>query len=81
MRKEFQLSPDELSGLLKACESVPLIMLQCGMPRSPQERANDAWQALGNKLGFVWDTVEPIPSKGQEFFTAECVAEESGVAA
>jgi len=52
MRKLFTLTDEQQKAILDACEPVPLIMLQCGMPRSPQERANDAWEELGKELGF-----------------------------
>lgn len=68
-RREFEMSPDDLKGLLEACRSVPLIALQCGMPSSPQENTNRAWRALGERMGFDGMTVEPS-TKGQRFFTA-----------
>lgn len=40
-------------------------------PPSPQENANRAWQALGQELGFKWDTVEPIRGEAQTVFMAE----------
>ena len=64
------MSEDDLSALLKACTPVPLIMLQCGMPPSPQQRANDAWEALGKKMGFDHMTVEPT-GRGDRLFRAE----------
>ncbi len=33
--------------------------------------ANDAWQELGQEMGFDYTTVEPVYGKGSEFFTAE----------
>lgn len=30
----------------------------------------DFWKRLGEKYGFVWDTVEPIAGKGYTFFKA-----------
>ena len=73
MRKEYELSDDQLKGLMSACEPVPMIMLQCGTPTSPQERANSAWLALGKDLGFQHMTVEPVSGKGAKFFTADSV--------
>jgi hypothetical protein len=37
---------------------------------TPQENANKAWQRLGEKMGFDYMTVQPIPGKGQRHFTA-----------
>ncbi len=68
-RQQYELTSEQFDKLIEACRSVPLIMLQCGMPPSPQENANRAWCALGDELGFDGMTVEPS-SKGQRFFTA-----------
>ncbi len=70
-RKEFKLSEEELQGLMDACRSEPMIALQCGMPRSPQENANAAWAVLGKKWGFDPMTVKPVPGKSNKHFTAE----------
>ena len=70
-RQEYEITQSQLDRLLEACRPVPMIALQCGMPASPQERANDAWETLGRVMGFQHMTVEPIPSKGYRFFTAE----------
>ena len=69
MRQKFEMTEAQLQMLLEACRSGPLIALQCGMPPSPQERANRAWEALGKEMGFQHMTVEPAPG-GQRFFTA-----------
>jgi len=60
----------DLENILKACEPVPMIMLQCVPGRSQQERANDAWDELGKRMGFDSMTVQPIAGKGARFFTA-----------
>jgi hypothetical protein len=69
MRKEFEMTEQDLAEILEACNPVPMIMLQCGMPSSPQENANRAWERLGEKYGFDYLTVEPS-EKGQRFFSA-----------
>ena len=71
MRREFEMSADDLSELLAACKSTPVMYLPGGQPMfdSPQENANRAWKNLGQKMGFDGMTVEPS-SKGQKFFTA-----------
>jgi hypothetical protein len=68
-REEFELTEEELNGLLDAMKPEPLIMLQCGMPKSRQERANDAWAALGAKRGFEPMSVQQH-TKGQRWFWA-----------
>jgi hypothetical protein len=70
-RKRYVMTEEDLAALLEACRRVPLIALQCGTPRSPQEQANDAWRRLGAKMGFKPMTVRPVPGAGQRVFTAE----------
>lgn len=70
MRKRYEISQAQLDKLLDACKPVPMIMLQCGMPSSPQENANRAWEALGNELGFDHMSVQPT-GEGNRVFTAE----------
>lgn len=68
-RREYEMSQEDLDILLEAMKPVPLIMLQCGTPPSQQERANAAWKALGDKMGFEHMSVKPN-GKGDRFFTA-----------
>ena len=70
MRKEFEMTQKQLDTLLDACRPVPMIMLQCSTPSSPQENANHAWERLGKEMGFQHMTVRPT-GKGDRFFTAE----------
>ena len=67
--KEYEMTQEQLDNLIDAIKSPPLIMLQCGMPPSRQELANNAWCALGKEMGFDGMTVQPT-SKGMRFFTA-----------
>ena len=69
-RVNYEMSEEDLKEILDSYKPVPMIMLQCGNPPSPQENANRAWQRLGEKMGFEWDTVNPIDGKGARFFTA-----------
>jgi hypothetical protein len=70
MRKNFEMSQQQLEKLLSCMTSEPLIMLQCGVPRSAQEKANDAWDRLGDEMGFIGSTVTPN-GQGDRFFSAE----------
>jgi len=70
MRKNYEMTQEQLDKLLEASKPVPMVALNCGMPRSPQERANSAWEALGEELGFDYMTVKPN-GKGDRFFSAE----------
>jgi len=73
MRKEFKMSEKQLKEILSACKPVPLIALNAGVPPSPQDIANAAWEKLGEEMGFYFMTAEPIDGKSSEFFTAESV--------
>lgn len=69
-RKQFEMTEDQLEALLKASEPVPYLIVGGRPPSSPQERANAAWAELGREMGFDHMTVEPLPGKGDCFFTA-----------
>lgn len=72
-RQNFEMTQADLDGLLakiNAARDTPLIMLQCGVPRSIQEVANDAWAELGKRMGFDGMTVQPTAG-GARHFTAE----------
>lgn len=69
-RQEYELTDEQLEALLEACRPVPYMVIGGIPPRSPQENANAAWQALGTEMGFDWSTVEPVPGKTENFFTA-----------
>lgn len=73
MTREFEMSEDDLAQILDACKPTPGMFLSGGQPMAgtPQENANRAWRRLGEKLGFDYMTVQPVPSKGQRFFVAE----------
>ena len=71
MKKEFRLSDTQYNELMIACRPVPYMIIGGFAPRSRQENANAAWQALGKQMNFKWDTVEPVPGKSEFFFMAE----------
>lgn len=62
-RTNYTMTEADYNQIIEACKPVPMIMLQLGMPRSQQERANDAWAELGGRMGFDSMTVEPGRSK------------------
>ena len=65
-RTEFEMSEEQLAQLLEASKPTTAIR---GFS-TPQENANCAWQHLADELGFVWDTVAPVPGKGRRVFSA-----------
>lgn len=68
-RTNYEMTQADLDAILDACKPIPMIMLHIGgFEISQQERANDAWAALGKKMGFDYMTVQP--GSGDRFFTA-----------
>lgn len=71
MRKEFEMTEEQLETLLEACKPVPYMVFGGVEPTSLQENACRAWDVLGKEMGFKGKSVEPIAYKSQRFFTAE----------
>ncbi len=71
MRVEFEMTQEDLDEILKACKPVPYLIANGTSPRSPQANANDAWDRLGTRMGFVGRSVQPVGGKSDLFFTAE----------
>ena len=71
MRKEFEMTENQLKELTEACKPAHYMIIGDAMPSSPQENANRAWEKLGREIGFKHMTVQPIRGKGVEYFTAE----------
>ena len=70
-RREFEMSQedlDEIMSRINSARSTPLIALQCGAPPSLQEVANEAWRALGLRMGFDEMTVQR--GRSDRHFTA-----------
>jgi hypothetical protein len=69
MRKRYTLTHAQYERLLDCSRPVPYLVIGGHPPRGPQERANDAWCALGDELGFDGMSVRP---EGTEMdFSAE----------
>jgi len=76
-RKAFEMSQEDLDKILDACNPVPYMVIGGYEPKSPQENANIAWEALGQKMGFDYLTVEPdTQGRGNRFFTAITIDKE-----
>lgn len=69
-RVNYEMTEQDLQVLLDACKPVPYIAIGGHAPSSPQENANRAWAALGQKMGFDSMTVRPILGQGMRFFSA-----------
>lgn len=70
MKKEFEMTEEDLNKILEASKPVPYILPNCGRIRTPQENANQAWENLGKKMGFDFMTVKPT-NKGNRIFLAQ----------
>lgn len=78
-RQEYEMTPadfEEIIARIQRAQNTPLVALQCGMPQSPQEAANEAWCELGRRMGFDGMTAKPS-GKGKFSFTAVPLAEAS----
>jgi len=64
------MSEEEFQVILDACKPTRVMMIGNYIPASPQENANRAWRALGDKMGFNSESVRPINGKEGRFFTA-----------
>ena len=69
-RTNYEMTEADLEAILDACKPVVAIMVGGYAPSSQQENANNAWAALGRKMGFDHMTVQPINGKGNRFFSA-----------
>jgi DNA repair exonuclease SbcCD ATPase subunit len=67
-RAKYEMSDEDLKEILDACKPTPAMIIMGDL--SPQRNANSAWQNLADKMGFDWETVRPIDGKGNKFFTA-----------
>ena len=69
-RVNYEMTEADLKELLEVCKPTPCVLIGGYSPPTPLENANAAWQKLGGKMGFDFKTVLPIPGKGNRFFTA-----------
>jgi len=73
MKKEFKMQDGELVEMVNIAQSKPSPVLVVGdviTGGEKQSLANQFWQRLADKYGFLWDTVEPCPDKGYNYFMA-----------
>jgi len=69
-RTNYEMTEEDLAEIQEACKPTPVMLIGGSCSPSPQENANRAWRRLGEKMGFDYMTVHPIPGKGPRFFTA-----------
>lgn len=72
MKQEFEMSQEEMDDII-AINKNKMPVMKIGNTVTGidlREKINQYWEKLGNKYGFVPETVEPS-SKGKLFFLAE----------
>jgi hypothetical protein len=71
-RREYVLTDEQLQTLLERMKPDPVLYGSGGVPwfSTQQEKANRAWVALGEELGFDGKTVEPVPGKPRNVISA-----------
>ena len=69
-RTNYEMTEEELENIVAASKPVSAMMIGGTTAASPQENANNAWKALGDKLGFDYMTVRPINGKSNRYFSA-----------
>lgn len=69
-RIQYELTEEQMTALLDAIQPVAYIVIGGTPPPSLQDRANAAWQKLGDELGFEWETVLPVPGLNQRVISA-----------
>lgn len=69
-RRDYEMTEADLQTLLDAMRPVPYMIVGGTAPISRQENANNAWEALGRRMGFKHMTVRPN-GRGDRFFSAE----------
>jgi len=70
MRKQYELTDEQLLRLVNASKPIPYMVVGGVEPQTPQEAVNYVWQSLGEEIGFEWDTAEPVAGKSHHHFSA-----------
>lgn len=73
-RRAYRMTDEQHDRLMAASRPVPYLVIGGVEPMSPQQNANNAWRALADEMGFVWDTVAAAGPDTHEF-TAIAAAE------
>ena len=69
-RINYEMTEENEKELLNTCKPTPVMRIGNYTGTTPQENANNAWKALGSKMGFDYMTVRPVNGKGTRYFTA-----------
>ena len=69
-RTNYEMTEIDMKELMEAMQPVPVMKIGNYAPPSVQVNANRAWERLGKKMGFDYETVQPRQGYGTRFFTA-----------
>ncbi len=71
-RQQYEMTEEDFQNILDAGKPTVAFWGSGGVPfgNTSQENANAAWKRLGDKMGFVWDSCQPIPGRPGRFFSA-----------
>ncbi len=69
-RREYRMTKADHEKLLRASRPVPYLVFGGRGPPAPQESANRFWRALGELMGFQWESVQPAAGESERCFTA-----------
>lgn len=68
--KEYELTQEDVAAIKEASKSVPYLVAGGTEPVSPYDRAMAVWRQIGERMGFDYNTVAPVRSKGERFIIA-----------
>lgn len=71
--RRWEIPPEQRRTFFTRC-AMPADYVPGADPKADKrllDKVNAEWKRLGDKMGFKWNTVRPIPDWPQEFFLAE----------
>ena len=77
IRQKFTMTSEQREKIMAASAPVPYMIIGGIAPKSPQERANAAWEALGRELGFEPYSVQPVQGEPDSFTANKVVGTKS----
>lgn len=69
--KTFTMSQEDYDALLKASQPTPYLIVGGVLPTDPRQHIISLWKDMGERMGFVWETAEPVNLEFPLVFKAE----------
>lgn len=69
---QFTITEEEMQRVLEASKPVPYMVFGGMEPMPPQERANRAWQSIGEAHGVEWMSIRPVNEATRLMSGTEC---------